>query len=222
MRSRRLVAAVTIGLATLAVLLLASPIDFAAARYLPRCVAQCESALPPDEVLVLQATAVQTATVRATVQATLTLSTGTPITYVVKTGDTFNAIAKRFNLTPAELSALNQLTNTSVLEVGQVLVVGVLAFTPTPAPTSTPQPTQTTLPTASATTTPSPSLTATLPASPVPESTNVSPTLTPTANAPIRSEPPRSSGVPIDVYLVAGLMVLAIIGIIIGFKTQNR
>lgn len=45
-------------------------------------------------------------------------------TYTVVSGDTFNAIARRFGLTSAQLQALNpQVTNINVIHVGQILRV---------------------------------------------------------------------------------------------------
>lgn len=42
-------------------------------------------------------------------------------TYVVKAGDTLNAVARRHNTTPAALAAANGLTTTSLLKIGQKL-----------------------------------------------------------------------------------------------------
>lgn len=151
-------------------------------------------------------------------------STSTPIasgalTYTVKSGDSFNAIARRFNLTPQQLQAFNAITNTSVIRVGQVLIVAVSTFTPTPVPTDTPAPTSTATPTA--TPTPVPTATAT-----------VEPTATPTRQpavveppaataAPEAVTPPASTGIPIDVIVVGAVMLFAVIGIFIGFRTQR-
>lgn len=151
-------------------------------------------------------------------------STSTPIasgalTYTVKSGDSFNAIARRFNLTPQQLQAFNAITNTSVIRVGQVLIVAVSTFTPTPVPTDTPAPTSTATPTE--TPTPVPTATAT-----------VEPTATPTRQpavaeppaataAPVAVTPPASTGIPIDVIVVGAVMLFAVIGIFIGFRTQR-
>ncbi|MFN8597698.1 MAG: LysM domain-containing protein [Anaerolineae bacterium] len=197
MRSRSWLILITLGLGLLAAGL-TQPIGWVAAR----------SAQLPD---------------RATAQPTPTPLIGAPLTYTVAAGDTFNAIAKRFNLTPAQLSALNQITNTNLLKAGQILIVGVATFTPTLAPTSSPTPIST------ATTTSTPAATVTAEATAIPtEPATVSPQPTatveivPSATRPPTTTTPTSAGIPVDVYLVGGLMVLALIGLVIGFRTQHR
>lgn len=150
-------------------------------------------------------------------------SAAAPITYTVKSGDSFNAIARQFNLTPQQLQALNAITDTGVIRVGQVLIVGVSTFTPAPPSTSTPAPTPTAAPTRTPTTLPTetptvePTTAPTL--APIDEP---SPTSQPIATAvPITIEPPAAPGVPIDVIVVGAIMLLAVIGIIIGFRTQR-
>jgi len=152
-------------------------------------------------------------------------STGTPITYTVKSGDSFNAIARQFNLTSQQLQALNAITDTGVIRVGQVLIVAVSTFTPTPTavPTDTPAPTPTGAPTETPTALPTetptrePTAAATLAPTDVPVSTDQ-----PAATAaPATSEPPAAASVPIDVILVGAVMLFAVIGIIIGFRTQR-
>lgn len=70
--------------------------------------------------------------------ATVPPNTGT---YTVQAGDTLSAIALQFNLTLDQLLALNpQITNPSLLEVGQVLNIGGTPQ-PTTPPTSTATPT---------------------------------------------------------------------------------
>jgi LysM repeat protein len=44
-----------------------------------------------------------------------------PLTYKVRSGDTLTAIAARFGTTVAEIAALNNITNPSLIRVGQVL-----------------------------------------------------------------------------------------------------
>lgn len=143
---------------------------------------------------------------------------GVPTTYTVKSGDSFNAIARQFNLTPQQLQALNAITNTSVIRVGQVLIVAVSTFTPTPPPTNTPAPTATPVPTE--TPTPAPSATATAEPTVAPTSTPAATDL-PTLAAPVAAAPPAPRSIPIDVIVVGGVMLLALIGIIIGFRTQR-
>jgi LysM repeat protein len=162
-------------------------------------------------------------------------TTGVPVTYTIKSGDSFNAIARQFNLTPQQLQALNAITNTGVIRVGQVLIVGVSTFTPAPSPTDTPASTATTVPAEPPTVLP----TETSTREPVREPTaTTAPTLAPTneplptdrpvaTSVPVAIEPPAvasapaPASVPIDVILVGAMMVLAVIGIIIGFRTQR-
>lgn len=57
--------------------------------------------------------------------------------YVVKPGDSFNKIAARFHLTPAELLAANpQIKNPNNIYVGQKIFIPVAA--PTASPTASP------------------------------------------------------------------------------------
>ena len=167
-----------------------------------------------DAVRSAQAQAAATATPRLAI----TPVAGVATTYTVKSGDSFNAIARQFNLTPQQLQALNAITNTGVIRVGQVLIVAVSTFTPTPPPTNTPAPTATPVPTATPTSAPT--------ATPAVEPT-VAPTSAPVATesspspAPVAAAPPAPSSIPIDVLVVGGVMLFAIIGIIIGFRTQR-
>jgi LysM repeat protein len=48
-------------------------------------------------------------------------ATPRPTTYKVRSGDNLSAIAARFGTTVAELSALNNIENPSLIRVGQVL-----------------------------------------------------------------------------------------------------
>ncbi|MCI0395609.1 MAG: LysM peptidoglycan-binding domain-containing protein [Chloroflexi bacterium] len=87
------------------------------------------------------------------------------IVYTVKEGDTLISIAVKYDLTLEELYALNGLSETSLLQLGQEIIVGRLptpqevggssdAATPTPTITLTPLPTVT--PTVTPTATPPP------------------------------------------------------------------
>jgi LysM repeat protein len=150
-------------------------------------------------------------------------SASAPITYTVKSGDSFNAVARQFNLTPQQLQALNAITNTGVLRVGQVLIVGVSTFTPTPAPTDTSTSTPTIAPTETSTSLPTetptiePTVAPTLAPTSVPVPTD-QPVATP---APVSTVSPAARGLPLDVILVGAVMFFAVIGIIIGFRTQR-
>ncbi len=150
-------------------------------------------------------------------------STSTPIasgvlTYTVKSGDSFNVIARQFNLTPQKLQALNAITNTSVIRVGQVLIVAVGTLTPTPVPTDTPAPTSTATPTE----TPTPVPTATSTAEPTATPTREPAVSEPATTAvPVGVTPPAPTGIPIDVIVVGAVMLFAIIGIFVGFRTQR-
>jgi len=69
-------------------------------------------------------------------------ATGT-ITYVVQPGDTLLGIALQYNTTVAELQRLNNMGSETLITVGQVLIVGEVAITPTATaipPTNTPPP----------------------------------------------------------------------------------
>lgn len=45
------------------------------------------------------------------------------MTYIVKSGDTLSGIAKRFNVTVAELVSANGIKNPNLIRVGQVLMI---------------------------------------------------------------------------------------------------
>jgi LysM repeat protein len=163
------------------------------------------------------------AAITATPRSASAPSTGTPITYTVKTGDSFNAIARQFNLTPQQLQALNGITNTGVIRVGQVLIVAVSTFTLTPTPTATLAPTPTAVPTETPTPLPTetstvePTVTPTIAPTNMPVSTDQP---APTA-VPVSTRPPAAVSIPVDVILVGAVMVFAVIGIIVGFRTQR-
>ena len=172
--------------------------------------------MPTDQVArIAQAQTAATATPRSA----STPMAGVPITYTVKTGDSFNAIARQFNLTPQQLQALNAITNTGVIRVGQVLIVAVSTFTPTPAPTETPTSTPTAMPTV--TPRPAPTATATLEPTVLPTSTPVSTDQPMAAPMPVAVEPPMPAHIPIDVIVVVVVMLFAVIGIFVGFRTQR-
>ena len=68
------------------------------------------------------------------------LPRGTLIQYTVKTGDTLDAIARRFNSTIEAIIAIreNNITDPESIEAGQVILVPVNLVTPTPTRTITP------------------------------------------------------------------------------------
>ncbi|WP_156889792.1 LysM peptidoglycan-binding domain-containing protein [Planococcus lenghuensis] len=70
-----------------------------------------------------------------TVSEMLNLPSSTPpsgATYTVKSGDTLYSIANRYNVTVAQLAAANNISNTSLIRVGQVLVIPGKTTTPPP------------------------------------------------------------------------------------------
>ncbi len=145
---------------------------------------------------------------------------GVPLTYTVKSGDSFNAIARQFNLTSQQLQTLNVISDTNLIYVGQVLIVAVSAFTPTPAPTQISAPTST----ASSTDTPLPTETPTVKPTTAPTHKPVLTDQPVTIPAPKSIAPPAPKspvGIPLDVILVSAVMCLAVIGLIIGFRTQR-
>lgn len=158
---------------------------------------------------------------QATPRSASTPIAGVPVTYTVATGDSLNAIARRFNLTPLELQSLNAITN--VIRVGQVLIVAVGTFTPTPAPspTATAQPTHTPTAAPTETATPEPTATPLDTATPGPTDQPVAASPTPDRPAPTIEAVPAAASVPIDVILVGVVMVFALVGLVIGFRTQR-
>lgn len=125
------------------------------------CSVPSESIQPRETVpAVLYITPAPTLDVNATVTAyaDAIIPTGTPTgMYIVKSGDTLSALAEEFEVTLEDLMAANQLTDASVLQVGQTLIVPSLVDrTPLPAPTMGPNDADT--PTA-------------MPATPAPEAT---------------------------------------------------
>ena len=70
---------------------------------------------------------------------TYTSNTGTPTgnTYTVKAGDTLYNIARKYNVTVAQLVSTNKIKNSNVISIGQVLKIP--GKTTTPPPTSPPK-----------------------------------------------------------------------------------
>ncbi|WP_423190325.1 LysM peptidoglycan-binding domain-containing protein [Alkalibacterium sp. f15] len=71
-----------------------------------------------------------------TMSQLMNLPTSSTRTYTVKAGDTLYAIALRYNTTVARLAQLNNITNTSLIRVGQVLILPGTT-TPTTPPSTT-------------------------------------------------------------------------------------
>ena len=65
---------------------------------------------------------------------------GTQVEYTVKTGDTIQSIASKFNSTMDQIMALNDIEDANSINAGQLLIipVNIATATPTPAPTNTP------------------------------------------------------------------------------------
>lgn len=82
---------------------------------------------------------------------------GDKVVYEVKAGDTLGAIAKRYGVTVAEITAANAL-GSDIIQVGQKLVIPLPTPTPTETPTVTPTPTTTPTPTVTPTPTWAPAL----------------------------------------------------------------
>jgi len=128
-----------------------------------------------------------------------TADTSEPTTYVVQSGDTLSAIARRFETTVAALIELNNLPNANVIYVGQTLVIRVPEATPTPGST-VPAATATIAPTATIAATPTISATATVTETPVVTAT-ATVTATPVVTAPVVwTDPP----LPIEVFSPVG------------------
>lgn len=73
----------------------------------------------PERKKRLEAAGYDYSEVRAAVNASVNGSEGA--TYIIKKGDTLNAIAKKHNTTVAALAKLNDIKNANVITVGQVL-----------------------------------------------------------------------------------------------------
>jgi LysM repeat protein len=93
-------------------------------------------AVVPTAVPTLNAPA-QTS-VAATVAATGTPTPSPTRKYVVASGDTLSEIARRFDVTVADIMALNQLSNADFLAEGQELLIPASSATPGAAVTLTP------------------------------------------------------------------------------------
>jgi LysM repeat protein len=64
------------------------------------------------------------------------------IVHIVEEGDTLSGIASRYGVTVDDLLALNDLDRSTILRIGQNIIIAVLTPTPVPTPTLTPTPTR--------------------------------------------------------------------------------
>lgn len=108
----------------------------------------------PDQILRVPLSEQALAALTAT--PTLSAEESNRVVYTVKAGDTLGEIAKRYDVTVAEISAANNLAS-DVIRVGQKLTIPV----PPPPPTETPTPTNTPTATSTPTATPTPTTTPT-------------------------------------------------------------
>ncbi|MEE8391175.1 MAG: LysM peptidoglycan-binding domain-containing protein [Anaerolineae bacterium] len=73
------------------------------------------------------------------------------VVHVVKPGETLVGIAQAYGIKAAEIKAVNELTDSDLIRIGQELVIPLdapaVSLAPTPAPTDTPLPTSTPTPT---------------------------------------------------------------------------
>lgn len=130
------------------------------------CSMPSDSIQPRETVpAVLYITPAPTLDVNATVTAyaQAIVPTGTPSgMYIVKAGDTLSGLADEFEVTIEDIMNANQLTDASVLQIGQALIIPSLVDrTPLPAPTKGPNDADTPTPTESPIPPPTPEATAT-------------------------------------------------------------
>lgn len=80
-------------------------------------------ALFPDYVSAAETPEPTAVAIQATPEPLPTEIEMSEMTYTVETGDTLGAIAVKFNVTVAEITAVNEISNPDALEVGQVLII---------------------------------------------------------------------------------------------------
>lgn len=80
-------------------------------------------ALFPDYVSAAETPEPTTAAIQLTPEQVPAEIEMSEMTYTVETGDTLGAIAVKFNVTVAEITAANEISNPDALEVGQVLII---------------------------------------------------------------------------------------------------
>jgi LysM repeat protein len=80
-------------------------------------------ALFPDYVSAVETPELTAVAIQTTPEPLPTEIEMSEMTYTVETGDTLGAIAVKFNVTVAEITAANEISNPDALEVGQVLII---------------------------------------------------------------------------------------------------
>ena len=80
-------------------------------------------ALFPDYVSAAETPEPTAVAVQATVEPQPTVIEMSEMTYTVEAGDTLGEIAVKFNITVAEITAVNEISNPDSLVVGQVLII---------------------------------------------------------------------------------------------------
>lgn len=132
----------------------------------------------PTNVPTVIPTSTQPIATTTSTATSIYIATATPtaMTYMIKAGDTLSVIARAHGVTVEALAEANNISDPSLIRVGQILIIPVVAAeaTPTIAPTAIPSPTSTSKPTITASPTAKPS-----------------PTLKPTAT-PVPTKPPPS------------------------------
>ncbi|HMK12907.1 MAG TPA: LysM domain-containing protein [Acidimicrobiales bacterium] len=69
------------------------------------------------------AAAATTAVITTTSTTIATTTTATEVTYVIAKGDSLSKIAKKFNMTVAQLITINNIKDADKIEAGQVLII---------------------------------------------------------------------------------------------------
>lgn len=90
----------------------------------------------PDMIKKLKAQGYSFATVSQVLSLPAPPPTSSGTVYTVKPGDTLYGIAKKYGVTVSKLAAANNIPNTNLIRVGQVLVIPGTSSTPVPPPAS--------------------------------------------------------------------------------------
>jgi LysM repeat protein len=144
------------------------------------------NALASSDIYAGQVLTIPSTTTNATAQPT-SAPAGQTTTYVVQSGDSLSALAQRFGVTREALAAANKISPSSLLYVGQTLIVPAGAQVP---PTATSKP---------ATATPRPAAPTSAPAVATPQSASGT-----TTAAPVNSAATAEPGVPIKYTVQRG------------------